>query len=100
MKLDIHRGAIATATLIDARTALTLLRSQRTALGRLISNPRSTSAAASMLRAEPARMTSSSIVASNPCNRAARKSGSRLNVRRLSGQYHRAIRTPGVVSRL
>lgn len=99
MKFDIGRGAIAAAAASDARTALTRRRSQRTALGRLISSPRSPSAAASMLRAEPARMTLFSIEASNPGKRAARKSGSRLNVLWPSGQYHRAIRTPGVVSR-
>jgi hypothetical protein len=99
MKLDIRWGAIAVTASIDARTALTLRRSQRTALGRLISSPRSASAAASMLRAKPARMTVFSIVASKPGNRAARKSGRRLNVLRPSGQYHRATRIPGVVSR-
>ena len=100
MTLAIHDGAITAAASIDARTALTLLRSQRTALGKLTSSPRRRSAAASILRAERARMTASSIVVSSPGNRTARKSGSRLNVRRLVGQYHRAIRTPGVVSRL
>jgi hypothetical protein len=43
--------------------------------------------------------TARSIVASWPGRRAARKSGNRLNVIRPCGQYHRAMRTPGLVSR-
>lgn len=85
--------------LIDARTDLTLRFNQRMALGKLMSRPRNASAAASMLRDECATMTLFSIEVSNPGRRAARKSGRRLNVRRPSGQYQRAMRTPGVVRR-
>ena len=46
-----------------------------------------------------ARITSASIAASSPGNRTARKSGNRLKVLWPSGQYHRATRTPGGVSR-
>jgi hypothetical protein len=92
-------GAINLTAVIDLRTALIRRRSQRTALGRSISGPRSTSAAISMLLAAAVTATARSIVASNPGRRAARKSGSRLNVLRPCGQYQRAMRTPGLVSR-
>jgi hypothetical protein len=82
------------------RNARTRRRNQRTALGRLTSSPRSASAAASILLADKATVTLSSIDASRPGNLAARKSGSRLNVRRPSGQYQRAIRNPRGVTRV
>jgi hypothetical protein len=82
-----------------ARTARMRRRSQRTALGKVTSHPRSASAAASMLLAEAATVMLSSIAASRPDSPTARKSGSRLNVRCPSGQYHRAIRTPRGVTR-
>jgi len=81
------------------RTARMRRRSQRTAPGKVTSGPRSVSAAASMLVAEDATVMLSSIEASRPDSLAARKSGSRLNVRWPSGQYHRAIRSPGGVTR-
>lgn len=83
----------------EARTALTRRRSQRMALGKLMSSPRSASAAASMLRDEDATITLPSMALSKPGRRAARKSGNRLNVQWPSGQYHRAMRTPGEVRR-
>ena len=46
-----------------------------------------------------AAATASSSSASVPGSRAARQSGSRLNVVWLSGQYQRAIRVPGGVLR-
>jgi len=52
-----------------------------------------------MLFADEATVTLSSIDASRPGNLAARKSGSRLSVRRPCGQYQRAIRSPGGVAR-
>jgi hypothetical protein len=74
-------------------------RSQRTAPGKPTFGPRSASAAASMLFAEDATVMLFSIEASKPGSLAATKSGSRLNVRRPSGQYHRAILNPGGVAR-
>lgn len=74
-------------------------RSQRTALGNVTSGPRSVSAAASMLLADNATVMLCSIEASSPGRLAARKSGRRLNVRRPSGQYQRAIRSPRGVAR-
>jgi len=74
-------------------------RSQRTALGKVTSSPRSASAAASRLLADDATVMLVSIDASRPGSLAARKSGNRLNVRRPSGQYHRAIRSPDGVTR-
>ena len=82
-----------------ALTARTRRCSQRSAPGKLTSNPRSASAAASRLLTESAVATASSIDSSKSGSLAARKSGNRLNVRRPSGQYHRAIRTPGGFSR-
>jgi hypothetical protein len=52
-----------------------------------------------MLFAAAATMTAFSTSASKPGIRLARKSGSRLNVRWLSGQYQRAMRNPGGVTR-
>jgi hypothetical protein len=92
-------GAINLTAVIDLRTAMTRRRSQRTAPGRSISGPRSTSAATSMLLADAVTVMARSIVASSPGRRAARKSGNRLNVLRPCGQYQRAMRTPGLVSR-
>lgn len=89
----------ATTCLRAVRNACTRRRSQRIALGSVTSSPRSASAAASMLLADEAMMTLSSIDPSRPGIRAARKSGSRLNVRRPCGQYHRAIRSPRGVAR-
>lgn len=63
------------------RTARMRRRSQRTALGKVTSGPRSASAAASMLLAEAATVMLSSIAASRLDSPTARKSGSRLNVR-------------------
>lgn len=92
-------GASTPTAAIDTRTATTRRRSQRTAPARPISGPRSVSAAASMLVAVAAAATVHSIIASDPGNRAARKSGNRLNVIRPCGQYQRAMRTPGLVRR-
>jgi hypothetical protein len=52
-----------------------------------------------MLLADDATTTLWSITASKPGSLAARKSGKRLKVRRPSGQYHRAIRSPRGVAR-
>lgn len=52
-----------------------------------------------MLLADDATVMQSSIEASRPGNLAARKSGKRLNDRRPSGQYHRAMRSPLGVTR-
>ncbi|PDQ22640.1 hypothetical protein CN311_02775 [Mesorhizobium sanjuanii] len=92
-------GAITLTAMIDPRTAMTRRRRQRTAPARPISGPRGASVATSMLLADAATATVRSIVASSPGKRAARKSGSKLNVIRPSGQYQRAMRTPGLVSR-
>lgn len=94
-----NNGATNLTAVIDRRTAVTRRRSQRTAPGRLTSDPRRTSAATSMLLVDAVTVTARSIVASSPGRRAARKSGSRLNVVRPCGQYQRAMRTPGLVSR-
>ncbi len=77
---EVFCGAITAAILIAACAAFVLRRNQRTAPDKPISGPRSMSAAASKLRAEIASVTASSIVASNPGIRAARKSGSKLKV--------------------
>jgi len=80
------------------RTARIRRRSQRTAPGKVTSGPRSVSAALSMLLADNATVMLYSIEASKPGSLAARKSGKRLNVRRPSGQYQRAMRSPfGVI---
>ena len=54
---------------------------------------------AAALAASPAVAAASSSSASVPGSRAARQSGSRLNVVWLSGQYQRAIRVPDGVLR-
>lgn len=92
-------GATNLTAVIDQRTAMIRRRSQRTAPGRSTSGPRSTSAATSMLLVAAATEMARSIIASSPGRRAERKSGSRLNVIRPCGQYQRAMRTPGLVSR-
>ena len=57
-------------------------------------------AAAAATLGEPSTVaTASSSSASVPGSRAARQSGSRLNVVWLSGQYQRAMRVPGGVLR-
>jgi hypothetical protein len=61
--------------------------------------PRSASAAASTLLTADATVTLSSIDTRRLGGLAARKSGNKLNVRRPSGQYHRAIRSPRGVLR-
>jgi hypothetical protein len=65
----------------SACTARTRRRSQRMALGSVTSKPRSASAANSMLLADLATLAAASIEVSRPGTLAARKSGSRLNVR-------------------
>lgn len=97
-KFRANDGVTHLSAVIDRRTAVIRRRSQRTAPGRSTSGPRSTSAAASMLFIDAVTATARSIVASSPGRRAARKSGSKLNVIRPCGQYQRAMRTPGVVS--
>lgn len=77
---EVLSGAIAATMSIAACAAFFLRRNQRTAPHKPISGPRSISAADSRLRAEIASVTTSLIVASNPGIRAARKSGSKLNV--------------------
>jgi len=78
-----------------ARTTRMRRRSQRTALGKVTSHPRSTSAAASMLLAEAATVMLSSIAASRPDSPTARKSGSRLNVQTRSGAVIRTVHDNG-----
>lgn len=79
-------GAIIPTAETDLRTAPIRRRSQRTALGRQISGPRTASAASSMLLADAAIPTTRAIVDSESGSRAARKSGSKLNVMRPCGQ--------------
>lgn len=74
-------------------------RSQRSALGKVTSKPRSVSAAASMLAADLAATATASMVVSKPGILEARKSGNRLNVVCPWGQYHRAMRRPCGVTR-
>jgi hypothetical protein len=99
---SLPNAPIATAvdTCIRAvRTPRMRRRSQRTALGKVTSSPRSASAAASTLLTADATVTLSSIDTRRLGSLAARKSGNKLNVRRPSGQYHRAIRSPRGVLR-
>jgi len=92
-------GPSCNSAAVTCRAARTRRRSQRTPPGKVTAEPRSTSAAVSMLRADAATATAASTSANNPGSRAARKSGNKLNVRWPSGQYHRAIRTPCGVAR-
>ena len=85
---DIH------ADHVEAFNASTRRRLQRIAPGSSISR-RNRSAAASRLEACSTWTTVASISRRAPENRAARQSGSRLNVIWPSGQYQRATRVPG-----
>lgn len=77
-----------------AWTADTRRRTQRNAPGNSMSR-RSVSHSTSRLGADSAARTTASTSAKVPESRAARQSGSRLNVRCPAGQYQRAIRVPG-----
>ena len=61
--------------------------------------PARNAAAAATLGERSTAATASSSSASVPGSRAAKQSGSRLNVVWLSGQYQRAMRVPGGVLR-
>ena len=76
------------------RTSRTRRPSQRTAPGSSTASRRMASAAAARLGARSAAATASSSASSVPGSRAARQSGSRLNVAWLCGQYQRATRAP------
>jgi len=77
-----------------AWTADTRRRTQRNAPGNSMSR-RSVSHSTSRLGADSAARTTASTSAKVPESRAARQSGSKLNVRCPAGQYQRAIRVPG-----